>query len=97
MRAKSFLYVSLGILALALAYHFGATTATAQAGSQVTGMAYGGTNIVVMTSNGECFGRQLAGGNGPFVGSVIPIGNFWTGPTPAQQPTFGQVKAQYRK
>jgi hypothetical protein len=34
MLAKRFAHVSLGILALALAYHFGASSATAQAPSQ---------------------------------------------------------------
>jgi hypothetical protein len=36
-RARSFLYVSLGILALALAYHLGASTATAQVANVAVG------------------------------------------------------------
>jgi hypothetical protein len=93
MRAKSFFYVSLGILALALAYHFGANTATAQApGNPVVTLASDtNNNFMAVTSNGDAhvttdYGRTWA-----------VYGNVFSGPTPAAQPTFGQVKAQYRK
>jgi len=94
MRAKSFLYVSLGILALALAYHFGASTATAQApGNSVVAMMWNPTSggyAVVVTANGDAYTT----GN---YGTWFRGGNVFSGSTPVAQQTFGQLKAQYRK
>ena len=93
MRAKSFFYVSLGILALALAYHLGAATATAQApGNPVVAM----TPWVAITANGDLYAPLGNPVPGPF--PWVRAGNVLAGsPTPAAQPTFGQLKAQYRK
>ena len=101
MRSRTFLHVSLGILALAAAYHLGARSATAQAGTQVLGFAVtesGGDprvgNAYVITTSGEVFSRSMnsVGGGGP----LNSLGNFWGGPTPARQESFGAVKARYR-
>lgn len=91
MRAKSFFYVSLGILALALAYHLGATTATAQApGNPV--VAAEDSNGIVYTANGDVYLRT--NGSPPY--RFQYGGSVFYGPTPAAQPTFGQLKAKYR-
>ena len=99
-KARTFFFVCAGLLCLAIAYHLGARSAGAQAGSTVTGMCWTdpGAGIVVMTANGECYFRHNEGSSpyGPFVGQLYPLGNYWSGaPTPAAQPTWGQVKAKY--
>jgi hypothetical protein len=95
-RARSFFYVCLGILALALAYHFGATTATAQApGNPVTAMAFGGNTgyVTAMTADGDLYFTPNYGTTwyrypNCFTGSV---------PTPAQSISIGQLKTKYAK
>jgi hypothetical protein len=98
---KKLFYASAAMLMLALAFHLGATTAQGQSGSMVTGFAVGSVggnwaDCYVITPNGDVFSRTLnaQGGAQP----LVYIGNFWNGgPTPAAQPTWGQLKAQYRK
>src|SRR5438128_1757716 len=64
MIAKRFFYVCAGILCLALAYHFGALSATAQApGNPVVGIAYfaaAGNSGVAVTTNGDVY-ESVAG------------------------------------
>ena len=91
MRAKSFLQVSLGILALALAYHLGATSATAQAPSNPVVGAFGASSTVV-TANGDVYHSPQGGMFGPF----MFVTNVFGSPTPAQRTTFGELKARYR-
>ncbi len=97
MRAKSFFYVSLGILALALAYHLGATSAQGQvAVSNPVAAAIANTGSgqyisAVATANGNIYAAPRV--DGPW----HHLGNAFSGSTPAAQPTFGQLKAQYRK
>jgi hypothetical protein len=64
-RARSFFFVCLGILALALAYHFGATTATAQAPRNPVVAAFATTSAVV-TANGDIY-YSGSGYNGPYL------------------------------
>ena len=64
-RARSFFYACLGILALALAYHFGATSATAQAPSNPVVAAFATTSAVV-TARGDIY-YSSSGYNGPYV------------------------------
>jgi hypothetical protein len=93
MRAKSFLHVSLGILALALAYHLGATTATAQApGNPVVSSVTPGTwNHAVVTANGDVYGAYTLNGQWTFLANV-----FAGGPTPTtSQESFGSLKVRY--
>jgi hypothetical protein len=87
-RARSFFFVCLGILALALAYHFGATTATAQApGNPVVGTF--GIQPAVVTANGDVYYASSIYGPYQFVTNVFG------GATPAQSISIGQLKAKY--
>ena len=96
MRAKSFFYVSLGILALAIAYHLGARTATAQSsGNPVVGMAASPHNVneyEVVTASGDFYRTTGAG----YPGTWELRGNVFSGATPVQQQSWGSVKARYR-
>ena len=98
--AKKFFYACAGVLCLALAYHFGATSASAQAGSPVTGMAVAnlgcGGEVYVMTANGDVYRRSYI--CGALTGSSGMIGNYWSGagPTSVKSGTWGEVKARYR-
>lgn len=90
--AKRFFFVSAGILCLALAYHFGAESATAQAPSNPVVAANNGN--YVFTANGDVY-RPVTGP--PDASSWVWAGNVFGGqPIPAQQETFGGVKAKYR-
>ena len=97
MRAKSFLHASLGILALSLAYHFGATSATAQApGNPVVsfiGHGTAGNAAAAMTANGDIYTTSISNLDGPWIlkGNV-----FGGGPIPTQRTSFGELKARYR-
>lgn len=98
---KKFFYACAAILCLVVAYHFGATNARGQSGSPVTGMSTVLTGskpyVFVMTPNGECFVRgvnSIGTGFDPY--PATDMGNFWSGATPAQQQSFGQLKARYR-
>ena len=93
MVAKRFFYVSAGILCLALAYHFGAVNATAQApGNPVVayGTGTGPSNFVAVTANGDVYGALES--QGPWQYTT----NIFSGPTPAQRESFGSTKARYR-
>ena len=96
-RARSFLYACLGILALALAYHFGATTATAQApGNAVVGVTAIPTGasweLVAVTANGDAYRNTAANG---FL-AWTPIASVFGGsPIPAQSISIGQLKSKY--
>jgi hypothetical protein len=96
-RAKAFFFVSAGVCLLALAYHFGATSARAQAPGNpvVTGFTNGSNGGgVAITSNGDVYGTATAAN----YASWSHIGNVFAGggPTPAKTESFGQVKARYR-
>ncbi|MCC6650498.1 MAG: hypothetical protein IT348_05050 [Candidatus Eisenbacteria bacterium] len=52
--AKKFFYVCAGIFLLALSYHFGANTATAQgAGNSIVGGLQGNAGVAVVTTDGD--------------------------------------------
>lgn len=89
-RAKAFFFVCAGVFLLALAYHFGATTATAQAPGNPIVAA--GSNDVVFTANGDVY---LSNGN---FGNWSRVSNVFSGsgPTPAQRESWGAVKGRYR-
>ena len=91
VRARQFFLVAAGMFLLALSYHFGASTATAQApGNPIVGIAADGGNFVVVTGNGDTYHGDgpspWAPGHNVFVGS----------PTPAVRESWGQLKARYR-
>ncbi len=119
---KKLFYASASILMLALAYHLGASTATAQSGLFRV-LNPGGPLIIevggaVYTFNGSAW-EQPSLAPPPVPASSLLVGdsqtymtvdgttwvwnNQWQSvplpgsPTPAAQPTFGQLKAQYRK
>jgi hypothetical protein len=92
-RAKAFFFVCAGIFLLALAYHLGATNATAQAPSDPIVAA---DFYTVYTANGEAYVNRTSGltTSGPWV----HVGNVFTGggPVSSQPQTLGQVKVKYR-
>jgi hypothetical protein len=94
-KARSFFFVAAGIFLLALAFHLGAMTATAQPPSNpvVTGWEsnFGGQfNSLVVASNGDVYYSD----NNAQTWTLRA--NVFGGPTPASQPTWGQLKAKYR-
>lgn len=93
MVAKRFFYVSVGILCLALACHFGADAARAQGGSGLVALIQGQLNsrfvLFAMTSDGTVYESDFNGA------SWSRVGNVFTGPTPATQASWGQLKARY--
>jgi hypothetical protein len=97
-RARAFFYVCAGIFLLALSYYLGASNATAQANSSVTGFTTtDGCTFYVLTPNGDIFkGGRVTDCNSPF-GAATRVANFWNGATPAAQQTWGKLKASYRK
>ena len=95
MVAKRFFYICAGLLCLALAYHFGAQSATAQAPADpIVGVAAAGGNydvVTVVTTNGEVY-------RGSASVPYFHAGNLFSGaPTSARQETWGGVKARYRQ
>jgi hypothetical protein len=88
-------YLSASILMLALAFHFGYTTARAQAPGNpvVTALSgAGGYAITVYTSNGDVYYSSTGTPSGPW---VLASNIFSGGPTPASQESWGQLKARY--
>jgi hypothetical protein len=77
MRSRSFLHVSLGILALAAAYHLGARSATAQAGDPVVDLGDGVNNtpyyLSAVTADGDFYG-SVNGTQWVFQGQVFSGG-----------------------
>jgi hypothetical protein len=105
MFLKRLFYASASILMLAAAYHLGASTAGAQGGGTVSGIAtvmppapgYAG-QLLVLTANGDVYARNLAQGTAPMpAGPAAFLGNFWSGGTsPAATESWGSLKAKYR-
>jgi hypothetical protein len=88
---KRFFYASAAILMLSLAFHFGYTTARAQAPGNPVVAAFGGVATVV-TANGDIYASTTGGADGPFA----HINNVFSGgPTPARQESWGQLKSRY--
>lgn len=95
--ARKFFLVAAGMFLLALSYHFGASTATAQAGSSGFAIAVDGGTFYVMTPNGDVYSRVTTGTSWRPENPLASLGNFWSGsPTPALHESWGQVKARYR-
>lgn len=89
---RKLFYVSASLLMLALAYHLGASTATAQApGNPVVAVFIGsGDNISAVTANGDVFGANTSSGPWAFRSNVF------SGATPARQSSWGALKVQSR-
>lgn len=91
--ARKFFYVCAGMLMLALSYHFGFTTASAQApGNPVVAIAHasGSTNVIAVTSGGDAYTTPDYGVTWYHTGNV-----FSGGPVPTQRETWGQLKSRY--
>jgi hypothetical protein len=94
--ARKFCYICAGMLMLALSYHFGASTAVAQAPSnglvEVTYIGgIGSSPYLAATVNGDVY--TAANSSGPW----LHVGNVFSGgPTPALHQSWGQVKARYQ-
>ena len=90
--ARKFFYVAAALLCLSLAFHFGYTSARAQApGNPVVGIAAYPGAMVAVTANGDAYSF---GGGGPNVWH--PSGNIFSGnPVPTQQESWGQLKSRY--
>jgi hypothetical protein len=95
-KARAFFYVSLGILALAVAFHLGATSAQGQvAGNSVVGICSQGGYPVVVTANGDSYLGNYTNIEGAWTWHVN--GNvFGGGPIQTEQTTLGRIKAKYR-
>ena len=95
--AKRFFYVCAGLFLLALSYHMGARGAAAQAEGQVVGIASAydgaGQTIVtrVVTSAGDVYHKERFP-PWQYEGNI-----YGANPTPAGNPSWGQVKNRYRK
>lgn len=89
-----FLYASAAILMLSLAYHLGAGTAVAQApANPVVGIATNNSNnIFAITANGDVYTSLDNVPTGPW---ALASNVFSSGPTPARQESWGQLKSRY--
>ena len=95
--AKKFFYVCAGLFLLALTYHLGARSATAQSsGNPVVSLSavyFAEPLMWAVTSNGDVYAD-----NGSQGLTWVRRGNvFGNAPTAAQSATWGQVKSSYRK
>lgn len=93
MFAKRLFYVSASLFLLALAYHLGASTATAQAPSNPV-VAIGG-NTIVVTANGDVYEGTNFSGGAP-VTWTLKANVFSGAPVPTHQSSWGALKVQSR-
>ena len=129
---KGFFYVCAGVFLLALSYHLGAKSATAQSGVLIEGASiesfqlnsfpratacvnrffhWMGENGVLQTLPTPVPGTQRIVATDPYETVMLEngdwlkfdgnawvlVGNLAGAPTHAAQPTFGRLKAQYRR
>jgi hypothetical protein len=110
--AKRFFYVAMGILALAAAYHLGATRTGAQSGGAFAGISVDslGHSTTAITSAGDVYARDGNPVCDHVLGAVVwgsddgscsgwtYMGNVLTGdPVSAQGDTFGAIKGAFRR
>jgi hypothetical protein len=88
---RKFFYICAGMFLLALSYHFGASTAVAQAPSNPVVASLG--SVMVVTANGDVYHAVDTNGTGPW---TLVSNVFGGGPTPALHQSWGQVKARYQ-
>ena len=92
--AKKFMYVCLGVLALAVAYHLGAAKAESTAEGPFVSLVseYEWGYMLAMTGQGDIYFSIQYGG--PF-----PEWDYWgtipTGATATQPTTWGKIKAEF--
>jgi hypothetical protein len=91
---KRMFYLSASILMLALAFHFGYTTAKAQAPSNpVVGCSISATQSLyglIVTANGDVYTPSGSLNTWHLASNI-----FSGGPTPALQETWGQLKSRF--
>ena len=89
--AKKFMFVCLGILALAFAYHLGVASAVSQGSGVVVGVAAAswsnGTRVYAITDNGDCY-RRGPESDWHYFDNVF-------GAAQTQPTTWGAIKADY--
>ena len=101
--AKRFMFVCLGLLALAVAYHLGATKAESGAGSPFVSLgawtsSSGGTAVLLaLTEDGTLYWASPS--HWPWDGWLDwqVWGQIPTGPTATQSTTWGHIKAELGK
>ena len=87
---KRFFYLCAALLCLSLAFHFGYTTARAQAPGNPVVATFAPYSVV--TANGDVYYSSSGTALGPWVhGSNV----FSGGPTPALHESWGQLKSRY--
>ena len=93
--ARKFFFVCAGLLCLAIVFHFGATTAGAQAPSNpvvsVSFLGNGSTVAIALTANGDTY---LSGDAGTSWTRQTNV--FSSGPVNVERHTLGELKARYR-
>ena len=103
MSAKRFAFISFGCLCLMLSamvgYHLGSTSAVAQpaAGDQYRALQAVNNLVIhhyVLRANGDFYVRRTDINDLRLVGELIYLGNFWDGPLPTSQSTWGDIKAK---
>jgi hypothetical protein len=97
-KARAFLVVCLGILALAVAFHLGAQSAQGQGTGTIVGVTAIGANGIpfAITSNGDCYvAWNFSYPSFPY--TFVYAGNvFGGGPVQTTPSTLGQIKGKYR-
>ena len=93
--ARRFLFVSLGILALSLAYQIGASRTEAQAsGAPFVALAHDasqGQFFYALASDGDVWRFNNSSFTPTFVGNVL------SGPVPVEGSTWGEIKSKFGK
>jgi len=93
--AKKFFFVSLGILALAAAFHLGASTVQSQGSGEVVGIAShsasnGANRVYVGTVCGDVYCKE-GGGEWLYDGNA-----FGAAPSKIDETTWSRVKAEFK-
>ena len=91
--AKRFMFVCLGLLALAVAYHLGASAAQSQATGTFVGIGGVETTLCAITATGDYYLLNTHGD----VRNWVYWGNIAGGGTATQSSTWGQIKAEFGK
>ncbi len=98
---KRFMYLSIGVLCLAMAalisFHIGSQRAEAQTeiGAQYYVEAGGGFNVFAILPNGDVYVNNTNTTAGFERHPSTYVGNFWEGTVSTDKATWGKVKGQY--
>jgi len=94
--AKKFFFVSLGILALAAAFHLGASTVQSQAPDDVVSISAvypgsGGVNVQAVTTCGDVYVSTDNGSTWYYRANI-----FGSEPSKIDETTWSRVKAEFK-